>query len=179
MDKFLPLTLSICLVSSAPSEAGTPKVFEASSTTNIAAIAGRWQALSVSNNALDPKLVSAGRVGFSISIDDKLGHSHKKHFEHYARFLKEHGHHPLASGVVKFDWGGEATHVVTSKQGSLYLWYGPVFGGNLRIFLGRGSNASSVDLLTIEWAEWCGHSRIDADREWATIVYKRDSDSRR
>ncbi len=154
-----------------------PDVLEASGTGNVEGLAGHWRPVESSRHLLDSKLASRGQAGFRISIDKKLGDSHRKatdaYYEQYAAFLKKNGHVAVASGYIRFDHGGESEIVISSKGGSQYLWYGVVTGGNPRIFLGRGSNESSVATLAVEWAAWCSDSPIDVDRDYATVIYRR------
>lgn len=65
--------------------------------------------------------------------------------------------------------------MISRKDGSLYLGYGIVNGGNPRIFLGRGSDNASVDTLVIEWTSSCSDSPVDLNRDFATVIYERAS----
>lgn len=88
--------------------------------------------------------------------------------------MKAHGYAPVASGSIKFDHGSEAELLITIKNGSLYLWFGILTGGNPRIFLGRGSDESSVRTLVVEWSRVSTDSPVNFDEEeFATIVYER------
>ncbi len=152
-------------------------VCESTATGNIQAVAGKWKAGKSSHHLLDSKLVSSGETGFEIAIDKQLGASHRMtsdtHYEQYSAFLQANGHTAVASGHIKFDYGGEGELVISTKNGSLYLWYGIVTGGNPRIFVGRGSDEASASTLAVEWASWCSDSPVDLDSDFATIIYER------
>ena len=152
-------------------------VVESTSTGNIQALAGKWKPVESSHHFLDSKLVSSGEIGLEITIDKQLGDSHRKasdtYYEQYSAFLKNNGHTAVASGYIKFDYGSESEFVISTKDGSLYLWYGIVTGGNPRIFIGRGSDEASTSTLAVEWASWCSDSPVDLDRDFATVIYER------
>ena len=159
--------------------APTPKVLEATATDNVQAIAGKWKPVESCHHLLDADLVSSRKIGFEISIDKKLGDSHREssgsgtYYDNYSAFLKRNGHEPVATGYIKFDYDLDGEHIITKKDGSLYLWYGIVTVGNPRIFLGRGPDKQSVETLVVEWASWCGGSPVDLDRDFATVMYER------
>ena len=161
--------------------AAIPEVVESSATGNVQALAGKWKPGESFRHLIDSKLVSSGETGFEISIDRKLGDSHRKtsgtYFQDYSAFLKNNGHSAVASGNIKFDHGAEAEIVISSKDGSLYLWYGIVTGGNPRIFIGRGSDEASAETLVVEWASWCTESPVDVEREFATVIYERTDEN--
>ena len=154
------------------------EISEVSGAGNLAALAGKWKPVDGSLNLLDEDLVSSGDTGLEISIDEKLGDSHRKaskdYYEQYSAFLLENGHTPMATGFIRFDYGGEGEIVISRKEGSLYLWHGVVTGGNPRIFPGMGAEKDAVETLVIEWAHWCSYSPVDNDRDFATVIYKRD-----
>ena len=89
--------------------------------------------------------------------------------------LKKHGYTPVASGTIKFDHGSEGEHLITKKDGSLYLWLGILSDGNPRIFHGRGRDESSVKTLVVEWSDSSNDTPVDFNGEerFATIVYER------
>lgn len=159
----------------APTALGTD-VVESTATGNVQALAGKWKPVDSSRHLLDSKLLSSGETGFTITLDKKQGDSYRKtsatYYDDYEKFLGENGHAAVASGYIKFDYGGESEFVISSKNGSLYLWYGIVTGGNPRIFIGRGSDKAS-SALAVEWASWCSNSPVDLERDFATIVYER------
>ncbi len=152
-------------------------VVESTATGNVQALAGKWKPVKSSHLLLDSKLVASGETGFEIAIDKQLGDSHRKtsakYYEQYSAFLKNNGHTAVASGYIKFDYGGEGDLVISTKNGSLYLWYGIVTGGNPRIFIGRGSDEDSAITVAVEWASWCSDSPVDLDRDFATVIYER------
>ena len=152
-------------------------VVESTATGNVQALSGKWTPVKSSHHLLDSKLVSSGKTGIELAIDKKLGESHRKtsdtYYEQYSAFLKNNGHTAVASGYIKFDYGGEGELVISTKSGSLYLWYGIVTGGNPRIFIGRGSDEASASTMAVEWASWCSDSPVDLNSDFATVIYER------
>jgi hypothetical protein len=171
----LVIIIDSCLVAAAFID-----VVESSSTGNLQSLAGKWKVAEHSQHLLDPELVSKRKTGFAISIDKELGDSHRKesrqdkHYDKYSAFLKENGHEPVATGFIRFDYGGEGALVITQKDGSLYLWSGVVHVDNPRVFIGRGKEKDSAGTFVIEWASWCSESPVGRDRHFATVVYERD-----
>ena len=169
----------VAMTFAATQVAPTPKVLESPTTDNVHAMAGKWRPVESCHHLLDADLVSSRTVGFEISIDKQLGDSHRKssgsgtYYDNYADFLKRNGHKPVASGYIKFDYDLDSEHIITRKDGSLYLWYGIVSVGNPRIFLGRGPDKHSVETLVMEWDSWCGGSPVDLKRDFATVIYER------
>lgn len=135
-----------------------------------------------SHDLLDKQLVSSGRTGFEIVIDKQPGDSHRKmsgnYYEQYVSMLESKGHAAVASGHIKFDCGGESELVLSTKNGSLYLWYGMITGGNPRIFVGRGPSQSSASILAVEWTSWCSNSPVDLENDFATVIYERVENSK-
>ena len=165
----------IAMILIAASSALGSDVTESTAIGNVQALAGKWKPVDSSRHLLDSKLRS-NETGFTISLDKKLGDSHRKtsanYFDDYSLFLRKNGHAAVASGFIKFEFGAESEFVISTKNGSLYLWYGIVTGGNPRIFIGRGSDEASSTLV-VEWASWCSDSPVDSNREFATVVYER------
>lgn len=152
----------------------------ASTTGNLQKLTGTWKPTKSSHPLLDSDLVSSNQTGFTISIDKVLGETYrrsslpKQYLDDLSADLKAHGYAPVASGSIKFDHGSEAELLITIKNGSLYLWFGILSGGNPRIFLGRGSDESSVRTLVVEWSRVSTDSPVNFDEEeFATIVYER------
>jgi len=153
----------------------------ASTTGNLQQLAGTWKATESSHRILDSQLVSSNKTGFTISIDKVLGEAHRrsslpKHYlDDLSAYLKKHGYTPVASGTIRFDHGSEGEHLITTKGGSLYLWFGIFSGGNPRIFLGRGPDESSVKTLVVEWRDLSTDSPVTFTEQerFATIVYER------
>ena len=160
-----------------PAVSATSDVDEASATGNVQALSGKWKAVESSHHLLDERLVATGDTGFEIAVDKQLGESHRRtsetYYGQYTAFLEKNGHAAIASGTIKFDCGGQSEFVIAEKDGSLYLWYGVVTGGNPRIFLGRGSDDASVESIAIEWASWCSDSPVELNRDFATVAYER------
>jgi hypothetical protein len=149
------------------------------SVANIQAAGGRWQAAEMSHQLLDPEIVSSGRTGFEIVVDKKIGASHRRtsgsdeYYSIFAKFLRDGGYEPLATGRMKTDLGDEAEFIISKKDGSLFLWHGIVTGANARIFLGWNTDKSSVDVFVVEWTESCPLSPLDVQYEYGTVIYKR------
>ena len=153
-----------------------------SSSSNVRALAGKWAPLEACHHFLDEELVSQGKLGFEITIDQELGDSHRKaakskhlakYYDNYAAFLKKKGHEPVASGYITFDYGDEGEFVMSTKGGSLYLWYGVVFVDSPCLFIGRGSKADSAETVVLEWTSEYSSSPADPDRDFATVIYER------
>jgi hypothetical protein len=155
-----------------------PDAVEFTSTSKMQALAGKWTPVDSSRKLLDSDLLSSGKTGFTISLDKKLGDSHRSvsgsYYDDYTQFLRKNGHNAIASGRINFDCGTDSEFVISTKNGSLYLWYGIVTGGNPRIFIGRGSDEASC-ILAVEWASWCSNSPVSLEKDFATIVYERVS----
>lgn len=154
-----------------------PDVGEISSTDNIQALTGKWEATEASHHLLDSKLVEANQTGFVIAIDKQFGESYRKtsdtYENQYREFLEQKGHAAVASGTIKFDYGGESEMMIARKDGELYLWYGVVTGGNPRIFLRLGADKTSVDSLAVQWTSSCSDSPLDLDTDSAEVFYQR------
>ncbi|MFG0287928.1 MAG: hypothetical protein ACF8CQ_07140, partial [Rhodopirellula sp. JB044] len=152
-------------------------VDETSTTENIQALTGKWQATQESHHLLDSKLVEANQTGFVIAIDKQFGETYRKasnaYENQYREFLEQKGHAAVVSGTIKFDYGGESELMISRKDGVLYLWYGVVTGGNPRIFLRGEAGKTSVDSLAIQWTSSCSDSPLDLDRDSAEVVYQR------
>lgn len=154
-----------------------------SSSSNVQALAGVWAPLETCHQLLDEELVSQGKLGFEITIDQEFGDSHRKaaakskhlakYYDNYAAFLKKKGHEPVPSGYITFDYGDEGEFVISKKGGSLYLWYGVVFVDSPRLFIGRGSKADSAETVVLEWTSEYSSSPADPDRDFATVIYER------
>ncbi|MEZ6088423.1 MAG: hypothetical protein R3C05_10430 [Pirellulaceae bacterium] len=160
-----------------PIQAAKPDVDQASMADNLQALTGKWKATEASHHLLESKLVEANETGFEITIDKQLGESYRRtsdtYENQYKAFLKKKGHAAVASGTIKFDYGGESELMISRKGGSFFLWYGVVNGGNPRIVLHAGADKSSLDSFAIEWTSLCSDSPVDLDRESATVVYQR------
>lgn len=162
---------------------GSLDVVESSSTGNLEAIAGNWRPIEQCHHLLDEKLVAQDKLGFQITVDEKLGDSHRQaklhekdrdsYYDTYAAFLEKNGHLPVATGFIKFDYGSGGEYVISQKDGSLYLWYGVVMIDNPRIFVGRGSKALSAETFVIEWASRCSESPVELERDFASVIYER------
>lgn len=150
--------------------------FESTAAGNVRALAGEWKPVKSSLHLLDSKLVRSSQTGFSIAIDKHLGDSHRKvsdtYYEQYTAYLTDKGQTPVGSGLIKFDHGAESEFIISTGEGSLYLWYGVVNGGNPRIFIGRGSD-TATSTLVIEWNSSCSDSPACLNQDFATVIYER------
>lgn len=148
---------------------------------NLRVIAGTWRPAESFKHLLDSELVSSRQTGFEISIDKRLGDSHRRtsgsdtYFNAWAIPLRDDGHELIATGHLKFGDGSEVDHLISKRDGSLYLTCGVVTGGSTRIFLGRGPVEESFEAMIVEWTQHSIGAPIDLERAFATVMYERVS----